>query len=58
MELNFWALPIGQYRFLIFTNAGNVSKTKYNLTLIRKLVKRCFMRYSYFWHFITRATLC
>jgi len=32
LEFNFLAHPVRQYRFIMFTNTGNVSKTKHNLT--------------------------
>ena len=34
LELNFWPMVYNsqQYRLLMFTNTGSVSKTKYNLT--------------------------
>jgi len=36
--------PVELYRLLISANTGIVSKTKHNLTYIRKLVKSCFIR--------------
>jgi len=32
LDLNFLANPVRQYRLVMFTNAGSVSKTKHNLT--------------------------
>jgi len=41
LELDFLAHTVRQCRLLIFTKTGSVSKTKHNLTYIRKLVKSC-----------------
>jgi len=52
LELNFLVYPVRQYRLLMFTNTGYVSKTKHNLTQIRKLVKSCIIRYVFVYAFI------
>jgi len=44
LELNFLAHPVRQYRLLMFTNTGSVSKTKHNSVKFVKVVL-----YDVFW---------